>query len=541
MTAPCLIQCNIFYKKVQMVRSGIFLSNNLVFFSFHCPLSRTPAVSAVRTSSFLSSKRLAAASFFPPMLTTTFRSFTTFSGKKNAESSAILPFPWDTSLRLQGVVTAFKHRRGYGFVLVEGYTRRSENIRDEKEKLNSKNEESLPSGLQEEGQADSSHRSIVLPKSRDFFFTRVSLGGGYFVNEGDRVSFRVKTYEKKGREDVKTPRHSYLSRGESLGALGNKTESEEIDGGDSLSHRGGPSFTAVGLRHYNAETGKESRVLPVTITGVITQWNPSTGTGIISELDVDGVLHADDAPKFEVTLENTDLSPVPESVDSFVAEGRYVKFCASLTSSDECSPDSDSSSSNTTQNLENPSNASVNALPKAYRVIIDVGAEKRHGVIPKSPDGKTGLSYKRPKSSPSAEIIANQRGVIREIVERKYAFVVDDASGESIFFHFSEMEQPVSPENLPQIGDSVIYDTKLLASGRHAGKKHCTRVRLLSEENVLSSLEVGPNKQNSSVSASSKDASIDTSVALRRGTKNKNPQRNSEQPKSLLEEFDLLD
>lgn len=526
-----------------MVRSGIFFSSNLVFFPFLYPLSRIPAASTVRTSSFSASKHLEAVSFLPRLFTTTSRSFATLSGKKSAESQTTSSFPWDTSLRLHGVVTAFKHRRGYGFVLAEGYTIRSASIREGKENLNVENEENLPSEHQKEGKTDLSYGSIVLPKSKDFFFTRVALGGGFFVNEGDRVSFRVKALGERGGEEAKPLRHSYLSRGEALCTLDGKRMPEEIEGGEIPLRRGGPSFSAVGLRHYDAESGKESRVLPVTIAGVVTQWNPATGTGVISELDVDGALHADDAPKFEVKLENTDLSPVPDSSDSFVAQGRYVKFCVSPASSEECSLDADNSSSNKTSSLDNISNTSATPLPKAYRVIIDIGAERRHGVIAKLPDGKTGLTNKRPKSSlsPSGEVLANQRGVIREVVERKYAFVVDDASGESIFFHFSEMEQPVSPENLPRIGDSVMYDTKLLTSGRHAGKRHCLRVRLLSEENVLSSLEVDQHEQNTSVSSSPKKSFIDTSLALGRGKKNKNPQENSKQPKSLLEEFDLLD
>lgn len=537
-----------------MTRVRLFLSSQIV------PRSGRPHVACssfsvmVDSTSLLTSHWWSTVCAYPRSFSITSPHFAGLARGKKTDSTSPSMFPWDASLRLQGVVTAFKHRRGYGFVLAEGYTQTSTKLLEEKQNSmgeGSSDKEDFRPGNEKKRSEHLAQESSSKPKSNDFFFTRAALGGGFFVREGDRVSFRVKPLAERDVEP-KHVRHCYISRGGGLITSGERGDLEESDGRESASRKETHNFTAIGIRHYNAETGKESRVLPVSINGVVTQWSSSTGTGVISELDVDGKLHVDDAPKFEVRLENLDMSPIPDCADSFLAVGRYVKFCTSVPSSsvelrtpDASSLDKQSTESATHSNKvekdEKSSSPSCPALPQAYRVIIDIGAERRNGVILKRPCETTvGSTGRQRSSSSSVGTLSNQRGVIREIVERKYAFVVDDASGESIFFHFSEMVEPLSANNLPRIGDSVMYDTELIPYGRHAGKMHCVRVRLLREENVLSGLNADLHQPDRQISPtpSPSSASFSSSPARKKKSKTK---ASSESPKSLLEEFDLLD
>lgn len=512
-------------------------------FSVHSA-SFSPVTSMKGRTNFLEAQCYGAMRMYSRMFTTTSPHFSSLPAGGMSNTSSTSLFPWDNSLRLQGVVTAFKHRRGYGFVLAEGYTKASaELLKQQREAMSQEggDSEALETNRQAKKSGASPHVGMPKPKSNDFFFTRVALGGGFFVREGDRVSFRVKPLSEKDGES-KRLRHSYVSRGESLSITGERADSEDADGREGCFRKGGHSFTAIGLRHYNPETGKESRILPVAICGVVTQWDPSTGIGIISELDVDGKLHVEDAPKFEVRLENIDISPVPDSSDSFLQEGRYVKFCTSIpSSSNEASPTASSRrSSSTGEDLQRSPSTSSNPLSQAYRVIIDIGTERRNGVVTTRPSERAGASHTRQRpSSSSFGLLADQRGVIREIVERKYAFVVDDASGESIFFHFSEMLEPLSAQNFPRIGDSVVYDTELIPTGRHAGKRHCVRARILREESVIPALGVDLHSQvgEPTIPPSTSSTAISTSEKKNK----KNSKTTSGTPKSLLEEFDLLD
>lgn len=449
-------------------------------------------------------------------------------------------FPWDTSVRLQGTVTAFKHRRGYGFVLAEGYTKKSWEIMKERlERDEAGEERRKPEGPQtkakmakngeqrrgDEGVADPS----LLPAGHDFFFTRGAMGGGFYITEGEHVSFRVKQLSEKDAAGVgRRRRHRYVSRGQL---------SDDEDAGAGDGRQGGHLFSAIGLRRYDPETGEEGRILPVAIQGVVTAWDAVAGVGTISELDVDGNLH-DDAPTFTVLLEDVDLSPVASSPDSYIDKGRYVKFCVGSTRS---TADSDGAA----EGADDKKKVKKLERPRALRVILDINMERKCGVVRPPPGAadssrSTASSSRRAGSaSHSTSVLPQQRGVIREMVERKYGFVVDDATGESIFFHVSEMVPPPTAESLPQVGDCVTYDVETIHGGRHAGKKHCVRVRLQHQDIDLaldtsdSSLAATPAGRSDSTTGSSSTSS--KSTAKKRKPKEKTA------PKSLLDEFDLLD
>lgn len=421
----------------------------------------------------------------------------------NSEQNVPAGTPWDTSVRLHGTVTAFKHRRGYGFVIAEGYTKRSTALLQERAAGKTKG-----SGETQEASTPPAPLS-----GSDFFFTRGALGGGFFVKEGDSVSFRVKTIQHdKSRSALAT--HRYVSRGGASSAPDRSSsvgEEEEEDGLSSANNveeeerggRKGNSYSAIGLRRYDVKTGVESRVLPVTISGVVTAWDAVKGVGVISELDMEGNLHPD-APKFSVTLDEMDLSPVANAPDSHISTGRYVKFCVFEDALD--------------------GEESLSERPRASRVIVDVGTERRLGKV-----GSTGPSRQRRSTSShnagtspaSTLLLASQRGVIREVVEQKYGFVVDDATGESIFFHVSEMEE-TDAGAVPRPGDSVVYDLYNVHSGRHAGKKHCLHVRLLTADGGAAPAS-GNTMEDSPP----------------RGTTRRTPEK--KEKKTLLDEFDLLD
>ncbi|EPY30389.1 hypothetical protein AGDE_09468 [Angomonas deanei] len=69
--------------------------------------------------------------------------------------------------RLQGTVTGFKQRRGYGFILTEG--------------IAAKDVTEVPE------------------MGKEFFFTRYALDGGHYVTEGERVSFTPTTTIRDGK------------------------------------------------------------------------------------------------------------------------------------------------------------------------------------------------------------------------------------------------------------------------------------------------------------------------------------------------------
>lgn len=396
-----------------------------------------------------------------------------------SQEASATPPSWDTSLRIYGFVTGFKHRRGYGFVLAEGYTRRSLEVQKKRElEKTSKNE----------------HRQATagfFASSKDFFFSRSALGDGFYVTEGDCVSFRVKVLEEAETKQ-KTSAPEYASRGTSM-----SSDLEDDTAVNASRHGKRKNFVALGLRRYDVASGGESRILPVSINGTVISWDEESGSGVIAELDLKGVLY-DDAPKFRVLSSEVDLSPSPKSDDSFLEKGRYVKFCF------------ENKESNAADDSKTNEEAS---LPLARRVIIDRTAEGQHGLVFKS-------KIQRPSfSSPPSSVLPEQRGVIREIIEDKYGFIVDDATGESLFFHLSEMNDSETAE--PHAGDTVVYDVETISRGRHSGKKQCSRIRLLSqsfEGSILSESSLGNTKGSSSAFSDS-----------------------SEKRKSILDEFDLLD
>lgn len=403
------------------------------------------------------------------------------------------------TLRLHGSVTAFKHRRGYGFVLAEGYTKRSMDLMAAQREA---------AAVQTEEEKDASPSDDAATKTEeagpgsDFFFTRLALGGGFYVNEGDRVSFRVKRVSgDPAQQDGAT--HRYVSRSE-----GYVSTPYVEDTSAPSKRRQGHKFTAIGFRRYNSVNGEEERILPVGISGVMQRWDSTAGTGLIAELDVEGKHHAE-APTFVVNLEDVDLSPVPNAPDGYMAEGRYVKFCLS--------PSAD----------ENEQQVPHGVEPRAYRVIVDLAAERRHGVH-RPPTTRRKSFHSGSTAVPSGPRL---RGIVRELVERKYGFVLDDSTGESIFFHLSEVDPVVGADHPIRIGDCISYQLMEIAAGRHTGKKHCLRIRLAADDPELKASEAVPSSEEPHSTQRSRAP----------GTSKGEKKKHSSPTEALLDEFDLLD
>ncbi|KEG12738.1 hypothetical protein DQ04_01461090 [Trypanosoma grayi] len=249
--------------------------------------------------------------------------------------------------------------------------------------------------------------------THSFFFPRSSLDGGFFLMEGQSVAFDVRLVQ---------PNKKLAARlGEVKGAEATSVDSAE-DGLQkmlSVAHR---------IRLYDTATNKEKPVTPITLYGCVENWDSLAGTGVIAELDLSGTLH-DDAPRFTVNLEDLDLGGRAE-----LRSGLYVRFC-----------------------LEGRDRTA------ARRVIIDRDAERKRAAQRITSDG----------TSSGAEIRSGERGcgTVRDIVEGRFGFVVLDSSGDSIFFHMSNVEGDVKP------GDTVSFVLREVTQGKHAGKRTCIHVQ----------------------------------------------------------------
>lgn len=300
--------------------------------------------------------------------------------------------------RLHGTVTAFKHRRGYGFITGEGVISGDASF--------------ILSELKKRGEGDVEGRDGY----GQYFFNRRSLDGGFFVTEGERVSFSVVPY--------------------------NNSAGQGGSGGG-----GGHHFRAVSIRFYDRRTKKETLITPPTLRGVVVKWDKVQGHGVIGELDTEGKYHPALSPKFFFTVEEMDLAPGAE-----MREGRYVRFCVEDGAGDE---------EGAVESAEGQN---------ASRVIIDASMERKKGALgnPMLPPGA--------RESTGADVQSRFSGVVREVVSSdggaaRYGFVTDDLTGESIFFHGSDAFKGVKN------GDQVTYLLREMTIGKHQGKKACFNIR----------------------------------------------------------------
>lgn len=281
-------------------------------------------------------------------------------------------------LRMHGTVTAFKHRRGYGFVLGEGIVGGPVSA----------------SGIGATDRAQTSATPAAAPDAPPFIFNRAALMGGFYITEGERIAFDVEQ-RPIGLQSLGASTDSFRVVDENLR---DGTEAGLVAKGDEET---GKMSVAARIRMYDAKTQTERPIEPVTIRGRVVGWDAVTGTGTIGELDTKGEYH-DDAPKFSVALDDFDLSPGTE-----LRAGRYVRFCL-----EEDDAESD--------------------VRSARRVIIDRSMEQRHGV-----HGRPIIPSNTPRGQSSSTRFA---GTITQLNER-FGFVLDDYSNGSIFMHNSSVSE----------------------------------------------------------------------------------------------------
>ncbi|CCW64267.1 unnamed protein product [Phytomonas sp. EM1] len=352
--------------------------------------------------------------------------------------------------RLHGIITGFKNRRGYGFVVAHGTV-------------------GVPPA------------NLPVPLDRlltKYFFTRASLSGGFRVNEGDHVSFEV--WGRKGAlpllvsgsgsfGEASSPSGGYVPLHESVVEPVVTSKKAELPD-DGMDSDGQLLHLAMRMRFYNIETKVESPITPTTLCGKVIKWDPIEGRGVVSELDMDGNFHYD-APCFELTLDETDLAPGTE-----LRVGRYVKFCV-----DEEDGRDDTGGSLLTPSMSGKGGGdmapaasvasggtqpagSAAPLRQARAAIIDRAAERKNAVV--------GVPLV-PASAPCGSVneLTRFSGTIR-MVEENFGFVTDDLEGDSIFFHMTN----ASSQGL-QEGERVTYLLRMINFGKHAGKKACFDVR----------------------------------------------------------------
>lgn len=414
----------------------------------------TPLTAGLSTRSFsTSSTRLAATGLFHPCDVRLRRSaFKPLSG--DAAS------PQQPAVRLHGTVTGFKHRRGYGFVLAEGVVPGTS--RPLYRALNSTGAEAEedPAGSAAAAAADALHQT--------YFFTRQSLGGGFFVTEGERVSFAVQTVDPS----VGTRRHlgaqplPPLPTASSAGDIAEEFSLDAEEAGGAATQDAAAAATttdtslrqcAVKLRFYNLKTHAETAVTPITLHGKIVEWDEKAGRGVVAELDVDHVHHAD-APRFPVAAEDLDLS-----ASAHMFAGRYVRFCLGPANAPG-GAEGEGEEGETGSAAAAAATINEDAPLVARRVVVDETAERRFGaggrpLIPASADPATASDMMR------------FSGVVRDIRNGRFGFITDDLSGESIFFHSTNARADV------QVNDAVSYLLREMTAGKHAGKKGCFDVR----------------------------------------------------------------
>ncbi|CAJ1987388.1 Cold-shock DNA-binding domain containing protein [Leishmania donovani] len=366
------------------------------------------------------------------------------------------------AVRLHGTVTAFKHRRGYGFVLAEGIAASAPPLKHTYVALDTHAAAARNDGVPpaREEPCNELHKS--------FFFTRSALMGGFYVTEGERVSFAVVPVPpRKGinrRVAGDSPSsckddgdHAALAAAEtaefSLGSPeGGLEEDSSAVTSDTQSQ---PHRIAVSLRYYDDKTGKEKPISPLTLYGKIVEWDAAAGVGVIAELDTRRQYH-EDAPRFPFSLENVDLALGTE-----LRSGRYVRFCLEPATPAHSGGGEDTAAAATpTSGAEAAADVDEDVELVAQRVIIDSTMERRKGAFGRPlvlADAAPGTMTSESRFS----------GVVREVKVDHFGFIQDDLSGESIFFHFSNTSSKV------KAGDRVTYLLREVEYGKHAGKKAC--------------------------------------------------------------------
>ncbi|ORC86261.1 uncharacterized protein TM35_000291430 [Trypanosoma theileri] len=328
--------------------------------------------------------------------------------------------------RRVGTVMSFMHRRGYGFL------RETELSTIKKEGLHASSTSTAADAIRNKGSESTGNNTAGV----SFFFPRSSLDGGFYLTEGQTVSFDVRDIEPS--QKLKARLASEKSSVVTTTTTTTSMESES-EGSKSLS-------VAHRIRLYDTVTGKEKPVTPITLYGYVENWDSLAGTGVIAELDLSGSLH-DDAPRFTVSLEDLDLAGRAE-----LRRGRYVRFC--LEAGDRTA---------------------------ARRVIIDRSAEQKHAAqrLPNTAENSTDDEKRH-------------YGTVREVVEGRFGFVVLDETGESIFFHMSNAENGVKP------GDTVSFALFEMTQGKHVGKRACVGVKrcLTKPPSSLSSSTAGGRNNN---------------------------------------------
>ncbi|KPI83099.1 hypothetical protein ABL78_7877 [Leptomonas seymouri] len=379
--------------------------------------------------------------------------------------------------RLHGTVTAFKHRRGYGFVLAEGVASSSRKpVYTSLEALNQGTSEPSDNTA---ASADSEDGSAAVQDDelhRTYFFTRGSLGGGFYVTEGERVSFAVSEVEPSlgKKRYLGAPAYNTAAGrfGATAAALAEEFSLDPTVSNTPVEEESAASRSnvhAVMMRLYDLRTQKESPITPITLYGKVVEWNDVSGQGVIAELDVEREYHAD-APCFPVSIEDMDLG---QGTDMRV--GRFVRFClgpsstATKGSGSEVAGDDDDAegAADTTAAAGEGGEQLV-----AQRVIVDLTLERRRGAV-----GRPLV----PSTAAPGTVTDQTRfnGVVREIRDHKFGFVIDDLSGESIFFHAGNARANVRE------GDRVDYLLREILRGKHTGKKACYDVRRAPNEGVV--------------------------------------------------------
>ncbi|KAG8346944.1 hypothetical protein TRVL_02219 [Trypanosoma vivax] len=315
----------------------------------------------------------------------------------NSSSSVPLPTSSQTAQRHVGTVTSFMHRRGYGFI--RGIEFPSANP----------------------ASALAQQTSITSEGDHaNFFFHRSSLDGGFYVTEGQTVSFDVRTIQPGAQLNEQLARTHESVKGGPSKAL-------------SVAHR---------IRRFDVATGREGAITPITLQGCVESWDAISGTGVIAELDLNGMLH-DDAPRFSVGLEDLDLVR-----HSDFRRGLYVRFC-----------------------LEQGDRTA------ARRVIIDRAAELKHRTRSSSVS-----SSGRVLTDTSHSSTERFHGTVRETVDGRFGFITVNETGNSVFFHMTNVAgwgDTSKGDDCGTVkpGDIVSFVVQDIKSGKHAGKKTCLDIR----------------------------------------------------------------
>ncbi|KAG5509767.1 hypothetical protein GH5_05634 [Leishmania sp. Ghana 2012 LV757] len=374
------------------------------------------------------------------------------------------------SVRLHGTVTAFKHRRGYGFVLGEGVTAAAQPHRHRYVPLAPQAAAADGKGINTEPDPSpsSAQEEVLKELPKSFFFTRGSLQGGFYVTEGERVSFTVapvrrgEGINRRVAGDAHSTRKDDADDGALAAANAAELSPRSAEGWLDEPNDTGASSTpsqhhlvAVDFRYYDAKTGKETPITPLTLYGKVVEWDAEEGFGMIAELDTRRQFH-EDAPRFPFCLNNVDLALGTE-----LRAGRYVRFCLEPAVPVHGGANEDSAAATTLTTGAGAAGGAAECVELvAQRVIIDTTMERRKGI-----SGRPLVLADAAPGTMSSE--SRFSGVVRELKADSFGFIQDDLSGESIFFHLSNSSSRV------KAGDRVTYLLREIDHGKHAGKKGC--------------------------------------------------------------------